>query len=65
MLPAPVTRIDPPFARTGPVTPVEIVCVDDAQAAQDAPGSVSAAGAASEAPANTLENNAFIGASKV
>ncbi len=39
----------PPFARTGPVTPVEMVCVDGVQPAQAAPGSPTATSAASEA----------------
>ena len=49
MLPPPVTRIDPPLLRTGPVTPVEMVCVDRVQAAHAAPGSPTVTSAASEA----------------
>ena len=55
MLPPPVTRMDPPLLKTGPVTPVEIVCGDGAQAARDAPGVASAASATSEAPASSAD----------
>jgi hypothetical protein len=54
-LPPPVTRIDPPLLKTGPVSGVEIVCVDGVQAAHAAPGSPSAAIAASEAPASSAD----------
>ena len=55
MLPPPVIRMDPPLLKTGPVTPVEIVCGDGAQAARDAPGVASAASATSEAPASSAD----------
>jgi hypothetical protein len=61
MLPAPVTRIDPPLLKTGPVTPVEIVCGDGAQAAEAAPGSPSAASAANEAPASSADREIPLG----
>jgi hypothetical protein len=61
MLPALVTRIDPPLLRTGPVTGVEIVCVDGVQAAEASPGSPSAERAASEAPASSADRESLPG----
>ena len=54
MLPLERTLMLPPFAKTGPVTGVEMVCVEGVQPAQAAPGAPTATSAASEAPASKI-----------
>ena len=54
MLPLERTLMLPPFAKTGPVTGVEMLRVDGVQPAQAAPGPPTATSAASEAPASNI-----------